>query len=182
MRVKSRWNRKDKTHTVEEIAGALAFIIWRLGGNGVLSMENAGFQTETNLQRLNILAEFAAFAIHIADRMTIERFSDDERLRFMTELARKTAGHYEDNKRDFAGDGDWGQEFIDLLNARMGEYAEFGYSEEEGPSFGMKRLFGDKLKKAFGEADEKWVSQQIIDIEVPEIMSHLKRSVPNLFM
>jgi len=70
-------------------------------------MENAGFQTETNLQRLNILAEFAAFAIHIADRMTIERFSDDERLRFMTELARKTASHYEDNKRDFAGEGAW---------------------------------------------------------------------------
>ena len=96
VRVKSRWNKKGKTHSVEEIAGALAFILWRIATNGVLSMENAGFQTETQAQRLEIIAEFLAFAIHVADRMTIERFDEEQRVRFMTELAQKCAKHMED--------------------------------------------------------------------------------------
>ena len=182
MRVKSRWNKKHKTHSIEEIAGALAFILWRIAANGVLSMENAGFSTETQRQRLDIIAEFLAFAIHLADRITIERFDENE-TRFMTELARKCAKHMEDNKRDFMGPGgEYQQEFIDLLNQRMADYAEFDYSEENGPSFGMKRLFGDYVRQQFGEVDDKWVSSQVMDIEVPEILTHLKRATPNLFM
>jgi hypothetical protein len=182
VRVKSRWSKKDKTHSVEEIAGALAFIIWRIATNGVLSMENADFQTETQRQRLEIIAEFLAFAIHVADRMTIERFDEEQRLRFMTELAQKCAKHMEDNKRDVIGPGEYRQAFIDLLNQRMADYAEFDYSAEEGPSFGMKRFFGDKVKQCFNAEDQKWVSSQVIDIEVPEIMTHLKRATPNLFI
>ena len=182
MRVKSRWSKKDKTHSIEEIAGALAFIIWRIATNGVLSMENADFQTETQQQRLDIIAEFLAFAIHVADRMTIERFDEEQRVRFMTELAQKCAKHMEDNKRDVIGSGEYRQAFIELLNQRMADYAEFGYSEQEGPSFGMKRFFGDQVKHCFNAEDQKWVSSQVIDIEVPEIMTHLKRATPNLFM
>ena len=182
MRVKSRWNKKDKTHSVEDIAGALAFIIWRIATNGVLSMENAGFQTETQVQRLNIIAEFLAFAIHVADRMTIERFDEEQRVRFMTELAQKSAKHMEDNKRDIIGPGEYRQAFIDLLNQRMSDYAEFGYSEDEGPSFGMKRFFGDQVIPCFKGDDQKWASSQVMDIEAPEILIHLKRATPNLFM
>jgi ribosomal protein S15P/S13E len=182
VRVKSRWSKKDKTHSVEEIAGALAFIIWRIATNAVLSMENADFQTETQRQRLDIIAEFLVFAIHVADRMTIENFDEEQRIRFMTELAQKCAKHMEDNKRDVIGPGEYRQAFIELLNQRMADYAEFGYSEQEGPSFGMKRFFGDQVKHCFNAEDQKWVSSQVIDIEVPEIMTHLKRATPNLFM
>ena len=182
MRVKSRWSKKGKTHSVEDIAGALAFIIWRIATNGVLSMENAGFETETQSQRLDIIAEFLAFAIHVADRMTIERFDEEQRVRFMTELAQKCAKHMEDNKRDVIGPGEYRQAFIELLNQRMADYAEFGYSEDEGPSFGMKRFFGDQVKPCFQGEDQKWASSQVMDIEVPEIMTHLKRATPNLFM
>lgn len=182
MRVKSRWNKKGKTHSVEEIAGALAFILWRIATNGVLSMENAGFQTETQAQRLEIIAEFLAFAIHVADRMTIERFDEEQRVRFITELAQKCAKHMEDNKRDVIGPGEYRQAFIELLNQRMADYAEFGYSDDEGPSFGMKRFFGDQVKLCFSGEDQKWASSQVMDIEVPEVLIHIKRATPNLFM
>ena len=181
MRVKSRWSKKDKTHSVEEIAGALAFIVWRIAAKAVLSMENAEFATETQRQRLDIIAEFLAFAIHIADRMTIEKFDANERDRFMTELATKSAKHMEDNKRDIIGPGEYRQEFISLLNQRMDDYAQFGYSDTDGPSFGMKRFFADQVKKLFGDEDLKWVSSQVIDVEVPELMLHMRRATPNLF-
>ena len=182
VRIKSRWNRKDKTHTVEEVAGAVAFIIFRLAGNAVLSMENADFETSTNQQRLNIIKEFLCFGIHMADRMTIERFDENERVRFMTELAKKSAKHLQDNMHDIGFPGDHQTGFIELLNERMSDYADFNYSEEDGPSFPMRRFFGEHVSREFGDKNRRWVADQVIDIEVPEILSHLQKAVPNLFM
>lgn len=181
MRVKSRWSKKNKTHSVEEIAGAVAFILWRIATNGVLSLENEDYQTDSQQQRLDVITEFLAFSIHLTDRMTIERFDENERTRFITELASKCAKHLEDNLRDVIGKGDYREAFIDTLNRRMSDYAEFNYSDEEGASFGMKRFFGEQITKVLGERHSKWVSSQVMDIEVPEIHLHIKRALPNLF-
>ena len=183
MRIKSKFHKKDKTHTVEEIAGALAFITWRIAQNGMLTLENNDYQTDTQEQRLNIMAEYLCFTIHMLDRMTIEKFDDDERARFMSELAGKTAKNMEDNKRDLIGPGDYRQEFIDLLNQRMSDYADFQYEEESGgPSFPMRRFFGDLVAEQLGEKNRRLAADQVIDIEVPDILESLHKSVPNLFM
>lgn len=183
MRVKSKWSKKDKTHSVEEIGGALAFIAWRIAQNILLDMENNDYQTDTQLQRLNIIEEFLAYTIHIIDRMTIEKFSDEDRQRFMTELVMKTAKHMEDNKRDIIGPGDYKQPYIDRVNERMDEYAEFNYDPENGgPSFPMRRFFGDRVAVQMGEKNRKWVADQMIEVEAPEIMDALNKAVPNLFM
>jgi len=181
LRIKSRWSKKNKTHSVEEIAGAVAFILWRIATNGVLSLENEDYQTDSQQQRLDVITEFLAFSIHLTDRITIERFDENERVRFITELAAKCGKHLEDNLRDVIGKGEYRQAFIDTLNRRMGDYADFSYSDEEGPSFGMKRFFGEQITKVLGERHSKWVSSQVMDIEVPEILSHIKRAIPNLF-
>jgi hypothetical protein len=183
VRVKSKWNRKDKTHSVEEIGAALAFIAFRIAQNGVLNLENNDYQTDTQAQRLQIIAEFLYFTIHVIDRMTIDRFVDEDRMRFMTELASKSAKNIEDNSRDILGKGDYRQGFIDTLNQRMSDYAEFQYDKEDGgPSFPMRRFFGDLVTQQMGEKNKRWVADQIIDIEVPEILTTLNRSIPNLFM
>jgi len=183
VRVKSKWNRKDKTHTVEEIGEALAFIAFRIAQNGVLTLENNDYQTDTQEQRLRIIAEFLYFTIHLIDRMTIERFDDEDRIRFMTALATKSAKHMEDNMRDFLGKGNYQQGFIETLNLRMSDYADFHYDKEDGgPSFPMRRFFGDLVAQQMGEKNKRWVADQIIDIEVPEILTTLNRSIPNLFM
>ena len=182
MRVKSKWSRKDKTHSVEEIAGALAFIAWRIASNGVLNMENQEYETSTQGQRLDIIAEFLCFTLHVIDRMTIERFTAEERQRFMVELGLKAAKHMEDNRRDVQGPGEYKQDFIDLLNSRLDEYSECAYSEEDGPSFVMRRLFGEHVTEVVGPKNQQWVTAQIMDIEVPEILRTLQKSLPNLFM
>lgn len=183
MRVRSKWSRKDKTHSVEEVGAALAFIAWRIAQNSILNMENHEFQTDTHQQRLSIIAEFLCFTLHVIDRMTIDRFDADSRVRFMTEMAAKSAKNFYDNKRELVGPGEYRQEFIDLLNTRLADYAEFSYDAENGgPSFPMRRFFGDRVTEQMGEKNRRWVGDQIIDVEVPEIFSTLKRSVPNLFM
>ncbi|MBI3563180.1 MAG: hypothetical protein HY080_15845 [Gammaproteobacteria bacterium] len=182
MRVKSKWNVKDKTHSIEEVAGALAYIAWRIAQNAVLNLENNDFQTDTNQQRLSIMAEFLCFTLHIIDRMTIERFDADERVRFMTEMANKSAKNIHDNTKEMLGEGEYRKPFIELLNNRMAEYAEFQYDEKEGPSFPMRRYFGNFVTAQMGEKNQRWVGDQIIDVEAPDIVATLTRSVPNLFM
>lgn len=183
MRVKSKWSKKDKTHSAEEIGGALAFIAWRIGQNILLDLENNDFQTDTQLQRLNIIEEFLAFTIHMIDRMTIDKFTGEDRQRFMTELVMKTAKHMEDNKRDIVGPGDYKQAYIDRVNERMNDYADFKYDEEfGGPSFPMRRFFGDRVAEQMGEKNRKWVADQMLEVEAPEIMDALRKAVPNLFM
>lgn len=182
MRVKSKWNVKDKTHTVEEIGAALAFIAWRIAQNSVLDLENNDFQTDTQQQRIDIIAEYLAFTIHMIDRMTIDKFDDDQRMRFMTELAQKSAKNYYDNMKEFAGPGEYRQQFIDLLNRRIEDYAEFKYDDTDGPSFPMRRFFGNLIAERMGEKNKRWVADQIIDVEVPNLMDELNKAVPNLFM
>lgn len=181
MRVRSKWSKKGKTHSVEESGGALAFIAWRIAGNAVLNLENHDYATETQSQRLDIMGEFLAFTIHIIDRMTFDRFEPEERQRFMLELGLKSAKHMEDNRRDVEGPGEYKQVFIDLLNQRLDEYSECAYDAEEGASFVMRRLFGDHVTKLMGEKNQQWVTAQLIDIEVPDLCRTLDTAVPNLF-
>jgi len=148
----------------------------------VLNLENHDYQTDTQQQRLDIIAEVLVFTLHLIDRMTITRFSDEERQRFMGELGQKSAKHMHDNRCDIEGSGEYRSAFIELLNQRLAEYAEFDYDEQEGPGFGMKRYFGEFVAQHMGEKNRQWVSGQMSEIEVRDIMATLKKSVPNLFM
>jgi hypothetical protein len=69
VRVKSKWNKKDKVHTLDEIGGAAAFILWRIAQQGLLNLENEGFQTDTRAQRIDVITEFLAFLVHRLCRM-----------------------------------------------------------------------------------------------------------------
>ena len=180
MRIKTRWSKKDKERSAEEIAGALAFIVWRIGAAGLLSLENEGFQTDTYTQRLKVLSEFLAFLIHVTDRMTYERFTEEERERFVTALALKIAQVMEDNMRDLIGPGDYKGPFIELLNERLADYSEFSYTEE-GPGFGFKRYFGERVTEVMGPKDGRWITDQIMDAEVPDALKTLRRAFVGLF-
>ena len=78
IRVKSKWNKKDKVRSPEEIGSALAFNLWRIAGANVLHIENEGFQTDTHHQRLDVIGELLAFFVHVVDRMVSEKEYTDE--------------------------------------------------------------------------------------------------------
>ena len=181
MRLKTRWNMKDKARTIQDTASALAFNMWRIGQAALLNLENEGFQTDTQMHRLEVMQEFMAFLIHIVDRVAYERMDDEERAEFVTAVARKIADYVQDNARDFVGEGDHRAPFIALLNERMDDYADFGFSDME-PSFQMSRRFGDHIAATLGERQRKWASTQIIDIEVPTALKSLKRAINSLLL
>ena len=87
VRVKSKWSNKGRERTLDEVGGAAAFILWRIAQQGLLNLENEGFQTETRSQRMDIIAEFLAFLVHLADRNKAEALDAQERQMFITSLA-----------------------------------------------------------------------------------------------
>lgn len=181
MRVKSRWNLKGRERSPEEIAGALAFIIWRIAGNAVLSLENEGFETVSNSQRLDVFQELCAFLIHITDRLVHADMNDDERREFIVALALKTATVYHDNRIDADGAGpNYGKTFIATLNPRMNDYAEFSFSDGE-PGYAFKRYLGDAVTRVMGAKDSKWICDQVMEIEIPKMLKPLKKSLKDLF-
>ena len=181
MRVKSHWNVKGKQRSLEEVAGALAFIEWRIAGNSVLSLENEGFETTTNLQRLDIFQELTAFLIHVTDRLVHDTMKEQERQKFIVALALKMADFYHDNRVDAQGRGeDYRQPYITTLNERLADYAGFSFEDGE-PGYAFRRYLGEAVTRMMGEKDSKWITDQVMEIEVPKMLKPLKKGLRDLF-
>jgi len=180
VRIRSRWNDKKKTRSLEETAGALAFIEWRIAAQALLNLENEGFQTDTQSQRLDVLQELCAFLIHVTDRLVHASMDEEQRRRLVVALALKTADTYHDNRVDSEGRGqDFRQPFIDVLNQRMADYAEFRF-EDGAPGYALKRYLGECVTESMGPKDRKWISDQVMEIEVPAMLKTLNKGLRDL--
>jgi hypothetical protein len=181
VRAKNRWNKPDKAHTPEAIASVLNAAAWNSATHSVLEMEKAGLQADTQLQRLTVIAEFMAFLVHIADRLAATRMDVDERGRFINALGVRAAELMAGNLADLQGPGDYRASFIDTLNERMSEYAEFGFSEASGPDIGFLRGFGRHVTAAMGPRDERWILERVMEVAAPEAIETLAKTMRSLF-
>ena len=180
MRLKTKWANKNKDRSLTELAGALGFSLWRITAKSLLNLENEDYETETQSQRLNVMAEFACFLTSVADRIVEDSFPDEDRQEFIVGMALRLADTMQENREDCDGRGvDYKKPFIDLLNQRMAEYSEHAFKDME-PGYGFKRHLGNSLVGVMGERHEKWLSAQIIEIEIPEALTTLKRAIQSL--
>lgn len=181
IRVKSKWNDKGRERSADEIGGALAFNLWRIAAANVLHLENEGFQTDTYNQRLDVIAELLAFFIHVVDRMISgKEYREDDRRDLITALALNLARTMHDNRQDVNEDrGDYQEPFIQMMNERMGEYAEFSFDDDE-PGFQLRRRVGEHVQEKMGERDNKWVTDQVMEIEIPDALKTFKKVTRNL--
>lgn len=181
IRVKSRWNDKGRERTADDTGSVLGFNLWRIAGANVLHLENEGFQTDTYNQRLDVVAELLGFFVHVVDRMTSEKeYSEDERRDLITALALNLAKTMHDNRMDVNDEKkDYKAEFIQVLNERMAEYADFSYDGNE-PGFQMRRRCGEHVTEVMGEKDKKWVTDQIMEIEIPDALKTFKKVARNI--
>ena len=168
LRVKNKWQDKNKERTVEDTAGVVAFNLWKIASANVLNLENEGFQTDTQRQRLDIIAELCAFLVHVTDRWLAEKMTQEQRQRLVTAYALKLADFMQDNRADAEARGqDYRAPFIEQLNARMADYAEFSFDGDR-PGYALKRYLGEKVTETVGPNNRKWVSDQVMEIEAPE--------------
>ena len=72
------------------------------------------------------------------------------------------------------------QIFIDKLNQRAGEYAEFNYGAD-GPEFAFTRYLAFCMREVMDEKDVEWVIDQMMSIEAPEAVDMVEKTMQNLF-
>ncbi|MBY0578514.1 MAG: hypothetical protein K2P57_05650 [Burkholderiales bacterium] len=181
MRVKSRWFRGEREKSPQEIAGAMAFILWKIAQNALKNVRRADFYIEVGPQYFDFLAEFLIFLTQIADRIAYERLEEASRAAFTTELALRVAENLAENRDSLLGLplGKCRSEFIDRLNERSNVYAEFGYGTE-GPDFAFIRCLGHYILEHAQEKDKHWIVDQIVSVEAPDAVSTVQRAMRGL--
>ncbi|OGT01725.1 MAG: hypothetical protein A3F73_07510 [Gallionellales bacterium RIFCSPLOWO2_12_FULL_59_22] len=181
MRIKSRWFKEGRSHTPEELAGAVSFVVWRIAANALKNTRKAHFGVEVGKQYFAFLNEFLVFLIQVADRIVYRRLPPDDRAMFTGILANRVAETLAENRSRLLGGTpeDAKQQFIDLLNQRADGYAEFDY-DEDGPSFNFTRYLGYSMNQIMDEHDSRWIVDQMMSIEAPQAVEMVGKTLRDL--
>jgi len=181
LRIKSRWFKEGRSHTPEELAGSVAFVIWRIAGNALKNTRRANFEIAVGAQYFAFLAEFLVFLIQVADRIAYRRLAAEDRALFTGILANRVADTYAENLSRLLGARaeEAKQRFIDQVNQRADGYAEFDYGED-GPSFQFTRYLGYCMNQIMDEQDSRWIIDQMISIEAPEAVEMVEKTLRDL--
>jgi hypothetical protein len=173
--VKTRWRKKGE-RTLAERAGVIGANVWKISLEIFKHMEKEGFRFGSDRLVTDVMAELIAFLVQLADRAVYGRLSEADRAALIGEVVRHLAATMENNQQDLFGPGEYRKPFIDLLNARFGEYAGFEYPGGE-PGYPCVRFFAAKVSDVMASGDNKWVIEQMMDIEAPEMVRLVKKLI-----
>lgn len=189
-RIKDRWHNSTPEIVERRVIGeknlldhasALAYIIWRQALNGAIDLHDEDFRYDDDHERIAVITEMLAFQIQHTDRLSHSFLSDKERGELISELCAKVADQVQDNLTDIAGAGNYRPPFVQALNERFSQYANFGYNGNE-PSFECVRFFGSTVLDVLGDDNtNRWVIDQIIAIAAPDLAGQITQSVNRLF-
>ena len=175
IRMRTKWH-TGGSKTIEDRAGVVGFNIWKISKETWSHMEKEGFRLGDDRQLAAVITEMIAFLVQVADRLVYDQLSEEERTRFINALGQHLARTMQSNMLDMFGPGDHATPFINTLNARTADYAEFEF-ENFAPSYGFLRYLGEKMSEAMAATDNKWVIEHVIEIEAPEALKPIKKLI-----
>jgi hypothetical protein len=176
IRMKTRFRAKGPK-TVADRANVVGYNLWKIAQEIVRHMEKEGFKFASDVQLVAVMTEVIAFLVQIADRIVYGQLSEEDRTTFVNALGRDLAEHAQTNLSAILGPGDHARQFIDTLNARFADYAEYDFSRESGPSYAFVRYLGDRISNEMALTDNKWVVEHVMEIEAPEAIKLLRKLV-----
>ena len=181
MRIKSNWFKPGREHTPQELAGAVAFVVWRIADNALKNTRKADFDVAVGPQYFAFLHEFLIFLIQVADRIAYRRLPAEGRAIFTGTLANRVAETLAENQSRLLGGtaADHKQSFIGQLNQRADGYADFDYGDD-GPSFTFTRYLAYCMDDVMDEKDSGWIIDQMISYEAPEAVQMVEKTLRGL--
>lgn len=183
LRVKTVWFKQAASgRPAEEVASVLAATIWRLADNAVTGLSKADYDIITPERGLRILAEMAAFLLHVTDRSVHGRIAEGARGRLVQATGARLADVMVENVLAIVGDDgfDYRANFVDMLNRRAAEYAEMAFDPAR-PSFEVLRYLALAVRELATEADQRWVADQVMEILAPEALGTLKKTLDGFY-
>jgi len=180
LRIRSRWHADSATRSWQQLASALAFNAWRIAKDKAIGLHGADFVYETDQQRMGVISEYLYFQVQVIDRLAHQVLDDVDRAGLVSLTARSLAEHMQENSEDLFGPGEYWKAFIAALNERGREYAEYEIAED-GPSYPFYRHLGFEIQQIMGSAREnRWVIDQVMDRDGPEVWKQISRVVRDL--
>lgn len=183
VRLRTRWHRSDRSErnrtgsgkpkTLDSLSSAAAINIWKLAKDSFLHMEKEGFSFPQDSQAIDVITEFSIYLLHIIDRLIYEKLSEEERGPLINGIAGQLLETIVSNKTDLLGPGDYRGDLIDRLNERLGNYAECSF-DEDGPGYDFNRYLGQQVAVVMASGDNKWVVEQVMDIEAAEMAEKIR--------
>ncbi|NOX93087.1 MAG: hypothetical protein GXP18_11765 [Gammaproteobacteria bacterium] len=190
IRLKTRWHRSKRSgrnregsrraKTQENLCSVVAINIWKLAKEVFTRMEKENFRFREDTQAIDVIAEFCIFMLHITDRMIYGQLPEEERGPLINGIAKEIATTIEGNQIDLLGPGDYRAVFIDKLNERLNNYAECGF-DEDGPTWDFLRYLAKNVADIMSLSDDKWVLEQVMDVEAPELVQCIQSVVRDVF-
>ena len=181
MRVKSQWFKSGKAKSPEEIAGAVAFIAWRIAQNALKNTRRANFDVAVGGQYFDFLWEFLIFLIQVADRIAFRQYNWNIRVAFTSALSHRIADTLSENQSDLLGvdPADVKMRFIARLNQCSEDYASFEY-DADSLNFAFVRYLGHAMQQVVSGDDQQWIIDQMMSIEAPEAIDTLEKAMRGL--
>ena len=182
MRTRNKWRGGGQQRSIEDNATALAYICWQIALEQAKNLHRENFDYTDDRQRTGVIAEYLCFLVHIGDRLVFKSLDETARERFVNYLARGAARHYQRNLEDvFGRGGAYATEFIDMLNQRVQEYSAYSFAGNT-PGYQMLRGLGRHVQDVMGESQtNRWIIDQVMDLDAPASVLELKKSLDNLF-
>lgn len=182
VRLKTKWHRSKREgrsrrssgpKTLHDLSSVIAMSIWKLAKDAFAHMEKEGFRFREDIQAIETINEFIFFQLHIVDRLIYGKISEEERGPFIVEVAKQLVRVVAENQTELLGPGDYVQSFMDNMNERFANYAECGF--DNGPSFQFTRYLALNVAQHLKLTDDKWVVEQVMDIEAPPVAEKIQR-------
>jgi hypothetical protein len=174
--IKTRWRNSKAPRTLEERAGVIGANIWKIALEIYRHLEKDGFRFGSDRQVTAVITEHIAFLLQMTDRTVYGRLDEADRATLIGAVAHHLARTMENNQLDLFGPGDYRAPFIEALNERLGDYAGFEYVDRD-PGYACLRYFGSTVADAMAASDNKWVLEQVMEVEAPEMVRLVKKLV-----
>ncbi len=179
MRIRDKW-RSGKSRSLSDKATALAYIIWQIGLHYTKNLHQEEFDFESDEQRISVIQEYLIFLCHVSDRLSCSYLNDQQRQIFVTALVDQTTGQYQKNVEAVLGSGDYRTGFITHTNLRFDQYSK-GKFDDNQPGYAARRLLGNEIQRIMGMSQtNKWLIQQVIDIDSLDAAEQLSKSALKL--
>ncbi len=183
IKLKTHWFRDASTREPTQVANALAAIIWRIADARLKNLRKGNFRVEAGPDYLAVLAELLCFMVVVADRIAYRQHPGAWRETFTSTLATRVGELLQDSFDDLLGPapgGGYRKRFVDRLNLRAAEFAEFDY-RADGPEFAMLRHFGNLLTEVLTDPDDRrWALDQAMTVEGPECVDVMEKAMRGL--
>lgn len=191
IRIRSSFHTRGRPRSMAELASVVAMLGWKLAVDSIKRMREAKFDIDLGKAYFDYVCEYLAFLSHAADRIAHRDLDPAQRQEFTTALAIRLADVVEDNADMLLGIAQPGQcraHFLEVFNSAGADYAEYSYVADGtapqlvgGPDFGFRRCFAARVREGMPEKDRTWVYDQVMEIEIPEGIKALEKTLAGMF-